>query len=161
MTAIQVRCTLLWLLLALTIPGFAQVKPAVRRPLDAGTTFEKDIRPLLVAQCVGCHNRTTMPSVALSGGLALDSYESALKGVTIPEKPVRVMLVAGKPDESELVKRLETTDSSRRMPKGGDPLPAAKIALVKRWIAAGLPKGVAGKPIPDPTVPPPAPPGPV
>src|SRR2546426_2620378 len=99
--------------------SFAQaVKPvppkAVSQP---AITFEKHIRPLLVSQCVGCHNRQTMANPLLSGGLALDSLDSILKGVTLTDKPARAVLIPGKPDQSELALRMETTDTSRRMPK--------------------------------------------
>ena len=123
-------------------------------------TFEKDIRPLLVSQCVGCHNRTTIGNPALSGGLALDSFDAVMRGITQSGKPPRAAVVPGKPLESEIVKRLETADTLRRMPKGGESLPAAKIALVKNWISAGAPRGTAIKGAKDAEGIPVAPPGP-
>jgi dipeptidyl aminopeptidase/acylaminoacyl peptidase len=115
--------------------------PDAPKPLSpAGPTYEKDIRPLLTAQCVGCHNRTTVENAALSGGLSLDSWEALSKA-----SGKRSALVSGKPDASSLYLRLVTPDSSLRMPKGGDPLPPAKVALVKQWITAGAPRGVVPK----------------
>jgi hypothetical protein len=76
--------------------------------------------------------------VALSGGLALDSYAAVARG-----KPG--IVVPGKPDASALIQRLTATQPNARMPKGGDPLPANQIALIRKWIAAGAPEGKAPK----------------
>ncbi len=54
-------------------------------------------------------------------------------------------IAAGKPDESELFNLISSTDEDTRMPKEGDPLAAAEIELVKRWIAEGA-KYDAGDP---------------
>src|ERR1041384_7577154 len=144
---------------AATPPRTGIFQPSAPKP--PAVTFEKQLRPLIVSQCVGCHNRTTLANVTLSGGLALDSYESTVKGVILDGKAIRTVLSKGKPDDSELIKRLETADTSKRMPKGGDPLPKDKIALFKTWIATGMPRGIPAKNFADPTTPPAAPPGPV
>src|SRR5262249_39849337 len=47
-------------------------------------------------------------------------------------------IVAGKPDESLLLDRLNATDKSRMPPKeAGEALPKAKIAIIEKWIAEG------------------------
>src|SRR5258708_3775847 len=111
------RCSLLLLAsvsITFTAATHGQIPTILKKPAPIGPTYEKDIRPLVVAQCVGCHNRTTMANASLSGGLALDSYETIRKGVTLEGKPARAIMLPGKPDESEFIKRLETTDTSRR-----------------------------------------------
>jgi dipeptidyl aminopeptidase/acylaminoacyl peptidase len=115
---------------------FQSTKPAAK-PI----TFERDIRPILAQQCVGCHTRKQLSNPANSGGLALDDYAALTAGTKSPSGP-RAVFVPGKPSESELVLRLEAKEAARRMPKGGDPLPAAKIALIRKWIEAGAPKGL-------------------
>jgi WD40 repeat protein len=45
--------------------------------------------------------------------------------------------VPGKPDESELYRRLVSMDSTERMPPGDDAVGRDEIAAVRRWIAAG------------------------
>ncbi len=46
-----------------------------------GVTYEKDIRPLFEASCLGCHaNNPNNPNRRPSGGLRLDTLELALKG---------------------------------------------------------------------------------
>jgi len=129
-----------------TISLSAQKPPSVgRRQANAGPTYERDIRPLLVGQCVGCHNRTTLANPALSGGLALDSYAAIMQGVRAGAKGRRAVILPRKPEESELTRRLETKEAARRMPKGGDALPADRVALVKRWIALGAPRGAENR----------------
>ncbi len=46
-------------------------------------------------------------------------------------------VTAGKPKESELLRRLISTDPDERMPKDGDPLPPEQVALVQRRIEEG------------------------
>ena len=48
------------------------------------------------------------------------------------------LITAGKPEESELYKRLTLpADDKKRMPKGGEPLAKDKIDLIGRWIKEG------------------------
>ena len=46
-------------------------------------------------------------------------------------------IVPGKSDESFLVRRILGLDGDDRMPKDGDPLPSAQIALIRAWIDQG------------------------
>ena len=46
-------------------------------------------------------------------------------------------IVPGKPKESELLKRVSSTDDSVRMPPEGKPLSAAEIEVLSNWIAGG------------------------
>lgn len=92
----------------------------------------KEVQAILKARCIVCHSKEQTGNVALSGGLALDTY-AALKTGSHP------VVVPGKLDISELYQRLITTSPTRLMPKGGPALPPEQIALVKKWIAAGAP----------------------
>lgn len=67
--------------------------------------------------------------------LRLDSYAAAVAGGS--KGPV---LVPGDAAGSELVRRLRG-ESLPRMPFLSYPLAPDEIALVERWIAAGLPEG--------------------
>ena len=51
------------------------------------------------------------------------------------------MVVPGKADESELVKRLTDLDDDRRMPLSDKPLADPEQKLIRRWIDAGAPRG--------------------
>src|SRR5689334_493788 len=55
------------------IPGLLLTLPLFAQPAE--TLFETEVRPLLHARCVGCHNAKTQ-----SGGLALDSKGGFQKG---------------------------------------------------------------------------------
>ncbi|HEX4588339.1 MAG TPA: c-type cytochrome domain-containing protein, partial [Gemmataceae bacterium] len=101
----------------------------------AEPTYWTDVRPLLRRNCTVCHSVRTLKEPDVSGGLALDSYAAILKGTKSP------VVVAGKPEESELLRRLHLKDTAKRMPLDADPLPDEAIALLRRWVAAGAPEG--------------------
>src|SRR5437763_12600005 len=44
-------------------------------------TYAMELRPILKARCVVCHNQSTVSNPVVSGGLALDSYAALKKGV--------------------------------------------------------------------------------
>jgi hypothetical protein len=105
---------------------------------DDGPTFERDVRPLLAKRCTVCHSEKNRGQADVSGGLALDSYQSVLKGVD-----GRAVVVPGKASVSELVKRLSETDEEKRMPLFDRPLSDAERERLARWIDAGAPRGSA------------------
>ena len=94
--------------------------------------FTRDVRPILSQHCFKCHGPDDK---ARKGGLRLDMRESAVKEA----KSGSIALVPGKPDQSELVARIFSTDEDELMPP-----PSAKRALspeqkdtLRRWVAAG------------------------
>ena len=103
----------------------------------------KDVQAVMKARCVVCHNQQMLSNTVISGGLALDTYTAFKKGVG-GDKGGHSVFVAGKADDSELIKRLVATSPTKMMPKGGPALPAAQIALFKKWVDAGAP-GPAGE----------------
>ena len=88
-------------------------------------SFYRHVRPILQRHCSGCHQP------AKSGGqLQLISYEAFKKGgETGPS------FVAGKPDESEIVKQI--SGAKPEMPLNSDPLTAAQIETIRNWIEQG------------------------
>jgi Tol biopolymer transport system component len=120
---------------------------------ESGLTYARDIRPILQARCVVCHNGSTASTTAVSGGLALDSYSAVKAGVS--GSKTGAVLTPGKSGASHLYERLVAASPARLMPKGGPALPAAQISLIKRWIDAGAPVGAtapgatAARPPPD------------
>ena len=104
-------------------------------------SFWKEIRPLLTAQCAGCHQ----PSKA-GGKVILTSYATILAGGKVVDGQAEPIVVAGKPDESKLLEVLlprpgaNPGDAAKppRMPKGRAPLSDAQVALLSRWIAEGV-----------------------
>ena len=99
--------------------------PAADTP--AAIDFERQIRPLLVGRCGDCHGPDTQES-----RLRLDVKQRALKGGDFG--PV---IVAGKSGDSELIRRITSTDEKKMMPPDGDRLSVAEIALLKQWIDSG------------------------
>jgi WD40 repeat protein len=110
-----------------------------KAPVSSVPTYARDIKPVLQTRCVVCHSDATVSNPALSGGLSLASYAALQKGVT--GAAPRSIYVAGKSADSEIYKRLVTPSTTKLMPKGGPPLPAAQIALFKKWLDAGAPAG--------------------
>jgi len=91
--------------------------------------FEKNIRPVLVANCYQCHSAS---SKELKGELRLDTKEGVRKG---GESGLAV--VPGNPEESLLIKALRHEDGLEMPPK--DKLPDSVIANFVKWIAMGAP----------------------
>jgi len=108
---------------------FAACAVAAPAPASAADpAFLPDVAPVLVARCASCHN-----GAKARGDYTLDTFENLLR----PGASGAKVIEPGKPDESELYKRLVAGDATERMPPGDDPLTAAEIAAVKRWIAGG------------------------
>jgi hypothetical protein len=88
--------------------------------------FTREVRPLLARYCFKCHGPDEKTRKAK---LRLDDPKIAHKSV----------IVAGKPDKSELIHRVFSADADKVMPP-----PSTKTALskeqkelLKRWVAAG------------------------
>jgi DNA-binding beta-propeller fold protein YncE len=101
----------------------------------AEPTYWTDIRPILRRNCTVCHNVRALKEPDVSGGLALDSYAGVLKGAKA------AVVIPGKADDSELLRRLHVKDVSKRMPLDADPLPDEAMALLRRWISTGAAEG--------------------
>ena len=75
--------------------------------------FNRDIRPILSNRCSGCHG-----GVKRKSGLSFLSKHDVMRELDSGERAV----VPGKPDQSELYRRIISKDLDDRMPpKGGDP----------------------------------------
>ena len=99
---------------------------------QATIRFTKDIRPILAAKCFACHGPDEH---ARQSGLALHQRELALTAAESGE----VALVPGRPQESELIRRITSNDEFERMPPAdhGDALAPAQIDLIRRWVEQG------------------------
>ncbi|HEV7348946.1 PSD1 and planctomycete cytochrome C domain-containing protein [Telluribacter sp.] len=90
--------------------------------------FNTQIRPILNANCTGCHG-----GVKQQGNISLLYREKALsKG-----KSGKACIVPGHPEQSELMARLKSTDPDDRMPLKAPPLSDEQIGLLERWIEEG------------------------
>ncbi len=96
--------------------------------------FNQDVQPILASRCFSCHGPDPEMRKA---GLRLDLEESALR--KRPGHPDAI--VPGHPDQSELVKRIESRDPHHLMPQTaqGDakPLKQEEIAILREWIQEG------------------------
>jgi WD40 repeat protein len=90
-------------------------------------SFHRQIRPILQQKCAGCHQPAKKRA-----GLLLISYDDAAKGGD--NGPI---WVAGKPNDSMLIKSLKGQGEQKQMPEGEPPLPDAQIDLFVKWIAQG------------------------
>lgn len=91
-------------------------------------SFPQDIQPLLARRCFACHG----PDQG-EGGLRLHKRELALADLETGAKAI----VPGKPEQSELIKRISATDKDLRMPPEGKPLTEREQSLLATWIAEG------------------------
>jgi hypothetical protein len=89
--------------------------------------FNRDIRPILSDNCFHCHGPDKSHRKA---ELRLDVREDALK---------QEAFLPGKPDQSELVKRLHSKDPDEVMPPpdSNKKLSAQQKALLEQWIKQG------------------------
>ncbi len=96
--------------------------------MAAGVDFIRDVQPIFENKCLECHNPGK-----IKGKLLMDSAEALLKGGDSGPS-----LVVGKPDESELIKRIVLPkDHDDIMPPKGGPLAANEVDVLKRWIGEG------------------------
>jgi len=118
-------------LLALSLPALAAVsKPAPKKPVaTARVSYEKDVKPLLVARCYACHGNGTR-----LGGFQIDSREGVLTG-SATTHPV---LAPGKGAESFLVKLVSGHVPGKIMPPKGARLTAREVGILKAWIDQGV-----------------------
>jgi hypothetical protein len=98
-------------------------------PAEDVAFFEKNIRPVLVKHCYGCHSEAAAKEKKLKGGLRVDSREGLLRGgdsgpAIVPERS----------DDSLLLQALRY--ESLEMPPQGK-LPTHVIADFERWISRG------------------------
>lgn len=91
--------------------------------------FTNQVLPVLQESCGKCHGeKRASAKMRLHSAAALKEKWDTSKG----------LITAGKPEESELYKRLVLAKvDKKRMPKGGEPLAKDKIELIARWIKEG------------------------
>jgi mono/diheme cytochrome c family protein len=104
-------------------------EPAVRRATGKETvSFARDVAPLLVANCHGCH----IDAMRTRGGLRMDTFAQLLQG-----GDSGAVIKPGTGETSLLVQKLRG-DVGERMPAGGrPPLAEASIQLISTWIDEG------------------------
>jgi hypothetical protein len=86
--------------------------------------FAHDVLPLLKARCAECHTNGKY-----KGSFSLDSRADILK---------KKAAVPGKSGDSEIIRRVTSTDPDERMPSKGEPLSAKEVELLRAWVDQGL-----------------------
>ncbi len=120
---------------ASVLPTFALlwaafVAAAAPRAAD-DISFNRDIRPILSDNCFACHG----PAEDRGGDLRLDVRDDA-----VADRGGYAAIVPGKPAESEILRRILSTDPDAVMPPPRakkHKLSERQLAILERWIAAG------------------------
>jgi hypothetical protein len=105
---------------------------AKEAPVPARIEFNRDVRPILSDNCFHCHGPDKN---AREADLRLDLRDEATKPTASDATPI----VAGKPAESEVVRRILSTDEGERMPPADShkTLTARQKKILERWIEQG------------------------
>jgi hypothetical protein len=96
--------------------------------------FNQDVQPILASNCFSCHGPDPEMRKA---GLRLDLEESAFR--KRPGHPDAI--VPGHPEQSELIKRIESKNPHYLMPQSSQgeakPMKPEEIAILKEWVKEG------------------------
>ncbi|MCK5206425.1 MAG: DUF1549 domain-containing protein, partial [Cyclobacteriaceae bacterium] len=90
--------------------------------------YNTQVKPIINKHCISCHG-----GVRQNGGFSL-LFEEQAKGNTDSEAPA---IIPGHPDESEMIRRLQSHDPEERMPYEKEPLSKKEINILKKWIKQG------------------------
>jgi mono/diheme cytochrome c family protein len=130
--------------IAAGLPAGAAVAPAVAasaaRPAPGQATTWAHVAPILATRCAKCHSPQGLMGPAPEG-YVLNSYEATVSAND------RVRVVPGRPEASELARRIKG-HARPRMPYDGPPyLGTDEIRLIDDWIRQGA-RDASGKPAP-------------
>jgi uncharacterized membrane protein len=115
--------------------GAANTKVQEATSSEPTSVSYADVEEIFRRDCIVCHSGSNAPL-----GLRLDSYEHSIAGGQ--SGPV---IIPGKPDESDLVRRITGIDQPR-MPFGKPPLLAYQIGLIISWIQQGASENIKTDP---------------
>lgn len=125
------KCALFCVLSSLALV-VSSIQDLVAQDMNADDLafFEQKVRPLLIDKCYECHSTQSKQT---QGGLRLDSRDSILAGGD--NGPA---IVAGKPDQSLLVRAVHYVEPKIEMPPSGK-LNVRSIEILEEWIRRGVP----------------------
>lgn len=107
---------------------FVCITPAQAGDPAAPVSFRRQVAPILVAKCLGCHNEKQAKN-----GLNMATYASLRRG---GKGEGAEILVPGDPAASGLIESIGP-DASPRMPIKQPPLSRAEIDLIETWVRQG------------------------
>jgi len=120
---------------ALCLPAIALLCGGSLAAAEPPISFTRDIKGILSNRCIRCHGPDAEDRHGGGDeGLRLDTFEGATADLG-----GHAAIVPGKPADSELIARITATDPDVVMPppEAGEPLTAAEVERLSRWIAAG------------------------
>ncbi|MEQ1826731.1 MAG: PSD1 and planctomycete cytochrome C domain-containing protein [Pirellula sp.] len=94
--------------------------------------FNRDIRPILSENCLACHG---FDAAKREAGLRLDTRQ----GATVTLESGAVAIQPGKPEQSELIRRILSQDTDEVMPPShsGKHLSDKQRTMLKNWVEQG------------------------
>ncbi len=100
-------------------------------PTELSVEFNRDVRPILAEYCFACHG---FDQAAREADLRLDTRAGALG-----ELAGSPAILPGRPDESELIRRIFSQDEDMRMPPedAGKQLTSQQKETLRLWIEQG------------------------
>lgn len=108
-------------LLATALAGSASAQNVAGR-----VSYNFEVRPILASKCLSCHGSD---AANRKGDLRLDTHEDATASAIVP----------GQGDQSEVMRRILSTDPDEAMPPPGkhEPLTKEQAGVLRRWIDQG------------------------
>ncbi len=97
-------------------------------PATDPVSFRNAVAPLLIDNCVACHG--TKKS---EGGYRANTYELLKTAGDSGIAPIDFSNLS----QSELLRRITSTDPDEQMPAGADPMSAAEVEVIKNWLEQG------------------------
>lgn len=125
----------LYPILALGSTFVPQIHAEITVPGHGELSFNDDIQPLLSEACYHCHGPDSGTREPKDDPLRLDRKEFAFK----PRANGKPVMIAGKPEESDLIRVIRSMDPEVKMPppKAHRQLKPDEIALLERWVKEG------------------------
>ncbi|MBX6313038.1 MAG: cytochrome C [Isosphaeraceae bacterium] len=96
---------------------------------DGKIRFARDIAPIFVGNCIGCHNPQDK---ARRGQFDLSTFAGLMAG-----GKGGAVIIPGKPEESRLVLRIKHEGDEPKMPQGDRNLSEEACAKIAAWVKAG------------------------
>jgi uncharacterized membrane protein len=107
--------------------GGGSTKPiTVVKTSEGKISFSGTVQPILQEHCKRCHDADK------KGGLYLMTYDGVIKGGN--RGPA---VVAGNPDQSQIVGSIEKTKEPHMPPRIFSPLTEDRIQAIRQWISEG------------------------
>ena len=124
---------LLVFLIILGLPSACRREGTLANTADS-VDFNLHIRPILSDRCFKCHGPDANQRKA---NLRLDIRENAL--AALKDDPTAHVIMPGKASQSEMYRRISSSDTSQRMPPVNSNLTLneQEVELIKKWIDQG------------------------